>query len=190
MKALARHLGSCSARLFPRGFLLDDHSYTYLANRNRRLERGIETWLVDIASSRVATLEQRSTLTRGGLALLVHMHFIRDVKVTKADPALAAGVEPPGRLPTRDFSPPPARSTGPAFLGLPAAVEAAPGAAARVEAPAQDEAPVTAAELAWAEELERRGKITPIVRGVRDGTLSPSVFRRYLKRMGCPLPPG
>jgi len=174
MKALARHLGSCPARVFPRGFTLDDHAYTYMANRNRRLERGLESWLVDIASSTRATAQQRSDLVRGGLAFLVHMHLIRDVKVAKADQAPAVGgIEPPERRPRRDFTAAPAREMAPV---LTTGEEVAAALAARAGAPvAASGTTLTAAELKEGE------RISPsLTKATLEGRITPSEFRERL----------
>ena len=213
-KGRVSHLQRCPKREYERRLELAGTVFSYWICPNRPTDRAIKECRDTLIEMGAAPLDQKLIFT-GCLMFAKARGLIRRTAVP--DRGALATSQVPAPAPTtsqaprpgaaldrvieqvRAATPTPAPAPAPAgtFLGLDAveaAVEATlekkKAAAAPVAAPAQDAAPVTAAELAWAEELERRGKITPIVRGVRDGTLSPSVFRRYLKRMGCPMPPG
>jgi len=187
LASLRPHLRACTSRWFDREIVLDGRHFNFKANHRRKEEKALREFAQQVVKS-VRTAEERHRSLSSALVLMQMQGLIKDLAVEMVGQTPAQEKAPaasPG-TPPAPVAVAPAPATG-TFLGL-----AVGGARAPAQAPVQDqdEAPVTAAELEWGRAMERVGKITPIVRDVLAGTTSPSVFRRYLKRMGCPLPPG
>jgi len=205
-KGRVSHLQRCPKREYERRLELAGTVFSYWICPNRPTDRAIKECRNNLIEMGGNPMDQKLIFT-GVLMGMKARGMIRrtavPVAVPGTPPVQAPAPQPGAALDRVIERARAARAEAPApapagtFLGLDV-VEAAVGAAlekaaraeAPVQAPAEDEPPVTAAELAWGEALERAGKIVPIVRDVRAGTTSPAVFRRYLKRMGCPVPPG
>ena len=200
-KGRVSHLQRCPKREYERRLELAGTVFSYWICPNRPTDRAIKECRNNLIEMGGNPMDQKLIFT-GVLMGMKARGMIRrtavPVAVPGTPPVQAPAPQPGAALDRVIERARAARAEAPApsgtFLGLEAAVEATlekkKAAAAPVAAPAQDGAPVTVAELAWAAEMERLGKIIPIVREVRAGTTSPAVFRRYLKRMGCPVPPG